>query len=69
MHSRVYKWLGMTGIRIGEKWGGGKRGEMHGKKLHRKNTQVLIGLLCPAMEFSLFPGGNGKSRRGSKAEK
>lgn len=36
-------------------------------KIHR--SQILIGLLCPAMEFCLFPGVNGTSRSNFKAEK
>lgn len=32
------------------------------------SNQILIGLFCPAMEFHLFPDGNGKSRCGFKAE-
>lgn len=54
----------MTGVRIGGKWGECKRREMNARnyigKIHR--SQILIGLLCPAMEFSLFPGVKGKYR-------
>lgn len=61
----------MIGVRIGEKWGEGRRGVMNGEKLNRKNAQKsdFDGLLCPATEFSLLLEGNGKSRSGFKGEK
>ena len=36
-------------------------------KMHR--SWIWIGLLCPAMEFSLFLESNGKPLSGFKAEK